>query len=269
MPAHPPGALTVLTRPRMLLLHVAGVLAVVASGWLGLWQYGAWQYHRDDRAAELTRVEPRPLRDVLGPDDPYPRDAIGRPVTFTGRWLPETTVYVEERPLGGRTGNWVLTGVAVCDEPDACGDAPAVPVVVGWSAGTPAPSVGGMVQVTGWLQPGESEPDPDPGDDLVPSVRTTDLLQRSDRDLYGAYVILDEPAGARAGLEAVTPDSLPDPPTSTALRNLLYALEWWFFGAFAVYLWVRWSRDELAAAQDGDGDLDPEPAGPPRIPSEP
>jgi cytochrome oxidase assembly protein ShyY1 len=269
MSAHPPGALTVLTRPSMLLLHLAGVLAVVASGSLGLWQYGAWQYQRDDRAAELTRVEPRPLQEVIGPDDPYPRDAVGRPVTFGGRWLPATTVYVEDRPSGGRSGYWVLTGVAVCDDPADCPDAPAVPVVVGWSATTRPAAVAGRVEVTGWLQPPEFEADPDPGDDLVPSVRTTDLLQRGERDLYSAYVILDEPAGARTGLEAVTPDSLPDPPTSTALRNLLYALEWWFFGAFAVYLWVRWSRDELAAARAEEDDLDPEPAGPPRIPSEP
>jgi cytochrome oxidase assembly protein ShyY1 len=254
----------------MLLLHLAGVMAVGAAGWLGLWQLDAWQYHREDRAAELTRVEPRPLQEVIGPDDPYPRDAVGRPVTFAGRWLPATTVYVAERPLEGRTGYWVLTDVAVCERPDDCGRAPAVPVVVGWAATTRAPDVEGPVEVTGWLQPGETEPDPDPSDDVVPSVRTADLLQRSDRDLYGAYVILDEPSEARAGLVAVTPESLPEPPTFTALRNLLYALEWWFFGAFAVYLWVRWCRDELAAERErAEEDAAGGVPGTARIPSEP
>ena len=37
------------------------------------------------------------------------------------------------------------------------------------------------------------------------------------------------------------------PPVSgfTALRNLLYAVEWWIFGAFAFFVWWRWCRDEL------------------------
>jgi surfeit locus 1 family protein len=44
----------------------------------------------------------------------------------------------------------------------------------------------------------------------------------------------------------VTPDSLPKPSSFTALRNLLYALEWWGFGGFAVFLWWRWYRDEVS-----------------------
>jgi len=32
----------------------------------------------------------------------------------------------------------------------------------------------------------------------------------------------------------------------TSVRNFLYALEWWVFGGFAVYLWWRWCRDEVA-----------------------
>ena len=33
----------------------------------------------------------------------------------------------------------------------------------------------------------------------------------------------------------------------THLRNLLYALQWWIFGAFAVYIWFRWCRDQVEA----------------------
>jgi hypothetical protein len=43
----------------------------------------------------------------------------------------------------------------------------------------------------------------------------------------------------------VTPASLPKASTFTGLRNLLYAVEWWVFGGFAVFLWWRWCRDEL------------------------
>jgi hypothetical protein len=38
---------------------------------------------------------------------------------------------------------------------------------------------------------------------------------------------------------------------TTKLRNILYAIEWWVFGGFAVFLWWRWVRDELDRARDG------------------
>ena len=31
--------------------------------------------------------------------------------------------------------------------------------------------------------------------------------------------------------------------TFTALRNLLYAIEWWVFAGFAAFLWWRYVRD--------------------------
>ena len=64
-----------------------------------------------------------------------------------------------------------------------------------------------------------------------------------DRDLYSGFVIAE--AQRTAGLEPVTPASLPKPSTFTSLRNLLYAFEWWFFGAFAVFIWGRWCADEV------------------------
>ena len=70
-------------------------------------------------------------------------------------------------------------------------------------------------------------------------------------------------------LRAVTPDSLPAPSTFTSLQNLLYAVEWWLFGAFALFLWQRWVRDELErrrAAEEGASGADhpdePAPAEP-------
>ena len=31
------------------------------------------------------------------------------------------------------------------------------------------------------------------------------------------------------------------------MRNLLYALEWWVFGGFAVFIWWRYVRDVTTA----------------------
>jgi surfeit locus 1 family protein len=126
-------------------------------------------------------------------------------------------------------------------------------VVRGWAssvrAAAPAPT--GPVRVTGWLQPGEGsgDPDPDPADDVIPDLAVSDAIQHVRQDLYGAYVIArtTTPPAVDGGrpLVPVTPAALPEASAFTSLRNLLYALEWWFFGGFAVYVWGRWCRDEV------------------------
>jgi surfeit locus 1 family protein len=129
-------------------------------------------------------------------------------------------------------------------------------VVRGWAPTADAPAAEaaptGPVRVTGWLQPAEGAgiQDPDPADDVLAELRIADAIQRVDQDLYGGYVIADELSGpgaadATAALEPVTPGSLPEPSSFTALRNLLYAVEWWVFGAFALFVWWRWVNDEV------------------------
>jgi hypothetical protein len=92
-------------------------------------------------------------------------------------------------------------------------------------------------------------------------------VRHVDQDLYSAYAIVADraapgqwPVGAAAtnpGTAGLTPadlDQLPDAGRFTAVRNLLYAIEWWFFGAFAVLIWWRWVREEvLGARTDASG----------------
>jgi surfeit locus 1 family protein len=243
----------------MLVLHLGLVLSVLATTWLGFWQVGAWQGHREDRVEALATADPVPLASVIGPDDAFPTDDAGRPVTLSGRWLPEETVEVTGRLQHGDVGRWVVVPFAVCSS-DPCGsstpdpvDDSVVPVVLGWSEG---PAVGlsppsGTTDLVARLQPAEQDDstDTDLDDDVLPSLRIPDFVPRLEQDLYSAFVILDEPASLRGDLEAVTPAALPSPPASTGLRNLLYGVQWWIFGAFAVVVWWRWSRDELATAR--------------------
>ncbi|HET7388689.1 MAG TPA: SURF1 family protein [Nocardioidaceae bacterium] len=256
--------LRVLFSPRLLGLHAAALVAVAAAVLLGLWQYGVWQGHRTDQASVLAHAAPVTLRSVLGPDSAFPADGVGRPVRFTGRWMPQDTLFVSHRPSRGRMGVWAVTPVAVCSTgstasaPD-CGRASAILVVRGW-----APSVGavpaaprGTVRVQGWLQPGEGSgpPDPDPADRVLTALRVPDAIGHVDRDLYGGYVIAKasspQPAD-QSSLTPVTPESLPQPSEFTGLRNLLYSLQWWVFGGFAVFLWWRWTRDALAQRDSAD-----------------
>ncbi|HET6652613.1 MAG TPA: SURF1 family protein [Nocardioides sp.] len=261
----PQSAARTLTSPRMLLLHATGIAAVTIAVLLALWQYDAWQAGRTLAARDLADARPVPLEDVLGPDDAYPGDQVGRPVRLAGEWLPDSTVEVGDRALDGRDGRWVVTPVAVCAAD--CAGAPAILVVRGWIAAgavvPPAPT--GRVEVTGWLQPGEGQglPDPDPTDAVLPELRIASAVQHVDTDLYGGYVIARVSTGSTTrdgsttgdGLSPVTPDALPQPDAFTSLRNLLYAAEWVVFGGFALFLWWRWSRDELdrvAALESAD-----------------
>lgn len=240
-----------LLAPRLLPLHLLGAAATVVAVLLGLWQLDTWGAQRGQAARDLTSLPPVALGEVLDADDPFPSAGVGRPVELAGEWVPEATFYVADRELEGRDGTWAVTPVAVCEEGGPCDDSPALLVVLGWApdpADAPA-APEGRVELTGWLQPpeGSGRPDLDPGDDVLPELRIADAIQRVDQDLYSAYLVADRarPSAATAGLEPVTPASLPEPSGDTGLRNFLYGLQWFVFAAFALFVWWRWVRDEV------------------------
>lgn len=228
-------------RPPLLTDLGAALLALVLvgiAGRLGLWQYDAWQAQREAEARDLSGETAQPLADVMGNDDPFPAPDLGRPVEVSGEWIPGG-FWVADRDHEGRAGYWSVSPLRLDDA--------AVLVVRGW-APEPDPSLvetGGSGEVTGWLQAPEGSlvTDDDPDDDVFPEIRVADAVQRVDVDLYSAYLIGQEPG---PGLEAADPEALPEPGRFTGVRNLLYAFEWWVFGAFAAYIWWRWRKDATA-----------------------
>jgi cytochrome oxidase assembly protein ShyY1 len=218
------------------------VVALAAAIGLGVWQLHAWQAGRDADARDLTTSPTKPLSQVMSGDDPFPGEYLGQPVTFEGTWLPKGTLYVADRDLHGKRGYWVMTPVLVGRS--------AMPVVRGWSARPEAPRPTGSVAVTGYLQASEgtNAPDDDPEDDVIPEMRIASVVQHVDSDLYSAYVVARDAGSGTDGLATVTPASVPEVSTTSHLRNLLYAFQWWIFAGFAVYIWARWCRDQLEAA---------------------
>jgi surfeit locus 1 family protein len=218
---------------------VALTLVLVGiAGLLGTWQYDAWQASREAEARDLTGITPVPLGDVMGNDDPFPAPDLGRPVEVAGEWL-DGGFWVADRARGDEPGYWAVA-------PLRTGDA-AVLVVRGWAPQPDADllTVSGAADVTGWLQAPEGSlvTDDDPTDDVFPEIRVADAVQRVDVDLYSAYLISRVPA---PGLQEAELEALPTPSRTTGLRNLLYAVEWWIFGAFAAFIWWRWRRDATA-----------------------
>jgi cytochrome oxidase assembly protein ShyY1 len=226
------------------------VVAVVACVLLGRWQLHVWQGHRADNSASVTRESAVPLDDLLGPDAAFPANGVGRPVVVQGRWDPTHTVYVADQDHDGRTGVWAVTPVVT-----ATGSA--IEVVRGWA---PAPAQAaaapsGTAALVGLLQPSDDSGalDDNRHDDVIPELSVTALLPRAPYDLYGGYVVATDrgvPGGATpstgmSGLVAVTADHLPGADAATGLRNFLYAIQWWIFGAFAVFVWWRWVQEDV------------------------
>jgi surfeit locus 1 family protein len=226
----------------MWLGHLLVIVLVAAALLLGVWQLDAWRTRRADEARDLTASDAVALSSVMGPDDPFPGRSVGQPVTLEGDWVATGTVYISGRDHDGRDGYWMVTPLAI-----GGGDQPAMPVVLGWvpdPTSAPAPPTG-SADLVGWLQPpeGDGSVDEDPSDDVLPQLRIADVIQHVDQDLYGAYAIAQDGVD---GLPAADLAQLPDAGRFTAVRNLLYAFQWWVFGAFAVLIWWRWVQEETA-----------------------
>lgn len=241
MPADRPSPLAWRLWPGHLLL----VLSLLAAAGLAWWQYAAWAAEREHAALDLTNAAAKPLEEVMGPDDTFPAQDLGRRVTFTGEWLPQSTLFVTDRPHDGKRGYWVITPVRINDS--------AMPVVRGWSAEPEAPKVTGTATIEGWLHAGEGSKgvDPDPHDDQINAVRLASMTEHVEQDLYSAYVLSQTPT---ATLSAVPNDAVPPISSNTALRNLLYALQWLIFGAFATYIWWKWLQDQGATTEQIDSE---------------
>ncbi|WP_235562105.1 SURF1 family protein [Marmoricola sp. Leaf446] len=237
-------------RPRHWGGHLLLVVALVATTWLGFWQLSAWQHGREAEARDLSSAAPVALTDAMGPDDPFPGQYVGQPVALRGTWVPASTLFVADRlrdgQRGGQRGYWVVTPVLVDG-----GDGSALPVVRGWSPTPDAAPVRGEVDLTGWLQPSEGSglPDTDAADDVIPEMRVASITQRVEADLYSGFVVARDASSGTSGLAAVSPESIPEVSAVTSLRNLLYAVQWWVFGGFAVYVWWRWCRDTVEALE--------------------
>ena len=173
-------------RPGLLTELGAATLALVLvgiAGWLGFWQYDAWQERRNAEARDLTELTPVPLTDVMGSDDPFPGDR-SRP-TGRGRRRPGSTA-----ASGCRGASWTGPMATGRWNPLQVDDA-AVLVARGWAA-EPSDDLleaTGSGTVTGWLQPPEGGmvTDDDATDDVFPEIRVADAAQRVDVDLYSAY----------------------------------------------------------------------------------
>ena len=248
---YPWGVFRRLLTPRWVGMLAALAVVVAACVLLGLWQLGvARDSGRQDAVAAASTLERAPLEQVTAPHSDFKSDYSNRAVTVTGTYAAGRSLLVVDRRLDGRVGSWVVTPLETAGG--------TVPVLRGFVDGTPASVPApptGVVTVTGTLGPGESPRDGAPLP--APQVRSIDLASLVNEwpgDLYNVVVLASaESAGPTVGtpLAAAGLTRVPPPPLDAPLnlRNAAYAVQWWVFGIFAIWMWWKMFRAEQQAEE--------------------
>ncbi len=220
-------------------LVLAGVMTV-----LGFWQLDVYRSKTAEATAARAAEPPVPLDSLLSLDAGLSGKAVGRQVTVSGHWAPAADqVFVSDRLQGSRSGFWVVTPLMVGD-----GSA-AVLVVRGWVPSVAAADAPvGDVAVAGTVVASEAEDASDAATRgrVLPSLRLPTIVGMVDYRLYDGFVVLSSSTPAPAAAPEVVPP--PAPPTDHAgLRNIAYAVQWWIFALFALFMWWRMMTDDHRA----------------------
>jgi cytochrome oxidase assembly protein ShyY1 len=234
---------------RLTPLHLFAVVAVALCVAGGLWQLDAYTARQGDAARQTAAEAPRAIGDVWGLGQPFREDLQGRRVTVEGRFAPaDQQIWVRGELTGGDT--WLVAPFLV-DGSDG-----ALLVVRGRADAPgplpPVPDEEASLEVV--LQPSVGGGAPLDAQRVTTAVTVPSLLNELPQRLWSGYGLLDtwfmygdaDPApGFGEGVDA--PD--PDVSWTVGLKNLAYALQWWVFALFAVFMWWRMSRDQVDAAR--------------------
>lgn len=240
-------------RPAWLLLLGVLVAVVVSFYQLGMWQLGVSSNQASREMAERQAARPTAeLGQVTAPHQTFPDDGAGRSVAADGSYRAELQFLVPGRLLEGEPGYWVVTPLRT----EASGEPALLPVLRGFvsdpAQATPPPS--GEVSVLGTLAPGESPGPVDLPEGQRGAIDTADLANDWDEPIYNAFLFLVEqdPPPATQELTLVPPPVFGE--SGIVWRNVGYAMQWFVFALFAVYMYVRFLRD---ASRDPSEPTDP------------
>jgi cytochrome oxidase assembly protein ShyY1 len=223
-------------------------LAVVFLTWVAT-QLGQWQFHRLDERKHDNRIiatnldaAPVPVDDLLSPEQPPSAEDEWRRVTVHGTWDDQHTVVLKYQTREGAAGVEVVT-------PLVTEAGPAVLVDRGWmstdnSGGTRPklpPASDGQVTVTGWVRRDATGGATKVSELETRAVSSRRIAEVTPYPLYRGWLELaaESPRPARV----LDPVELPDDTSNGP--HFFYGLQWWFFGALAVFGFCYLVWDEL------------------------
>jgi cytochrome oxidase assembly protein ShyY1 len=225
---------------------VAFALVVVFLGWVA-WRLGEWQFdrleERQDRNATIERNERAgsdPILEVMAPGRDVTRDTEWRIVEATGTYAVEDTVIVRYRTREGAAGVDVVV-------PLELSDGSSVLVDRGWfgtdnrgatSEDVPAPPTG-EVTVTGFVRQDAEGDSTRVSDQSTRAVNSAEIAEALDREVLGGWIDLRTESP-----EAATPLAPVEMPELNEGPHFFYGLQWWFFGALAIFGFFYLMYDE-------------------------
>lgn len=243
-PSSDVGKLVPLQRAGVILL---GVLLAAAMGVLGYWQAEVYQSQGLEASRQRADEPARPLTEVA-PVGAVVVDGYGRTVAMTGSYRSDLQLLVRADDGTVR----VLTAFEQADGSLVAVVRGALPA--GSDHAPPAPT--GTVTQTGLFLPSEDKEesaDSRPGE--ISAIRVQRLAQTWPGSLVNGYVTLAPADASGQGIDPA-PYRLPDAPGR--LRNGAYAVQWWVFGAFAIGMAIKISRDLGRPRQRPAGNYDVE-----------
>ncbi|WP_462418124.1 SURF1 family protein [Kytococcus sp. Marseille-QA3725] len=237
------------------------VLAAVVVGLVVLfWRLGLWQLHNatedgQQKALEEARSrQPAPLEKVLPVGESFPAAERGRTVTTSGSFTGEQFL-VPERRLGDRTGSWVISRFETTDGASLAVLRGFLPGEVPEHAPPLPDGADERLDLTGALDAGE-EPSSTRGgsDEVHGSVDLAWLANTWPPPVHNGFVFAQEATVGGSAVDLTTgglQDVPPPPPESAGLdwQNAGYALQWWLFAGFGVWVAVRMLYDESKRAE--------------------
>ncbi len=225
---------------------VAFALVVVFLGWVA-WRLGEWQFdrleERQDRNATIERNERAgadPILEVMAPGRDVTRDTEWRIVEATGTYAVEDTVIVRYRTREGAAGVDVVV-------PLELSDGSSVLVDRGWfgtdnrgatSEDVPEPPTG-EVTVTGFVRQDAEGDSTQVSDQSTRAVNSAEIGEALDREVLGGWIDLRTESP-----EAATPLAPVEMPELNEGPHFFYGLQWWFFGALAIFGFFYLMYDE-------------------------
>lgn len=103
-------------RGRHILVLVAALLAALLTARLGVWQLDRARQKTALQQAMEARAAMAPLSTAdLARDEQGTTDQLYRDIVVEGRWLTGHTVYLDNRPMDGRAGFYVLSPLQLAD----------------------------------------------------------------------------------------------------------------------------------------------------------
>ncbi|MCS5721160.1 SURF1 family protein [Herbiconiux sp. CPCC 203407] len=259
----------VMRRPRWIGMLVLALAVAAGFALLGQWQLGRAVSSGEVVGTQSETV--RPLAEIGVPQAPVFESQAAQKAEAVGGYTISGFDILGDRLNGDEAGYWVIGQFTVRDPADTH-----LAVALGWTADPDearriaeqlSSGRGDILEtIVGRYLPTEAPQASDlyepvdgitslDGSPLETTMSVASLVNRwsefdDDAEVYGGYLVLDDPA---PGLEAILS---PEPDRSVQLNwlNIFYAAEWVVFAGFAVYLWYRLVRDAWERENEDDDD---------------